>query len=55
MSFDAVDISFGMPHFARPDTALAEAFRLLRPDGRIAFTIWAPPDKTVGFGSVLGH
>lgn len=44
-SFDAVTINFGMRHFARPDRALAEAQRVLRPGGRVAFTDWAPADS----------
>jgi SAM-dependent methyltransferase len=52
-SFDAVAINFGVLHLARPDTALAEAHRVLRSGGRCAFTVWAAPDISVGFGIVL--
>jgi ubiquinone/menaquinone biosynthesis C-methylase UbiE len=50
-SFGAVGISFEMLHF--PERALAEAFRVLQPGGRIAITVWATPDKAVGFAMVL--
>src|SRR5215470_18730792 len=33
-SFDAVVIGFGMLHFSRPELALAEVRRVLRPGGR---------------------
>ncbi len=52
-SFDAVAINFGVLHLARPDAALAEARRVLKPRGRCAFTVWATPDVSVGFGIVL--
>ena len=52
-SFDAVTINFGVLHLERPDRALAEARRVLKPGGRCAFTVWAAPDISVGFGIVL--
>jgi ubiquinone/menaquinone biosynthesis C-methylase UbiE len=52
-SFDAVVFNFGMLHFARPERALSEAHRVLKPGGRVAFTVWADPEKALGFGIVL--
>jgi ubiquinone/menaquinone biosynthesis C-methylase UbiE len=52
-SFDAAVMAYGLLHLARPDRALAEAFRILRPGGRFAATVWAPPDRAVGFGIIL--
>jgi SAM-dependent methyltransferase len=51
-AYDAVVINFGLLHLMRPDRALAEARRVLRPGGRLAFTVWAPPDEAVVFGIV---
>jgi len=52
-SVDAVVMNFGLLHLGRPDTALAEACRVLVAGGRAAFTVWATPDQAVGFGMVL--
>ncbi len=52
-AFDAVVMSFGLLHLGRPERAVAEATRVLRPHGRFAFTAWAPPEEAVGFGIVL--
>lgn len=52
-TFDAVTCNFGILHLARPDRALAEAYRVLAPGGRYAFTVWASPEQAVGFQLVL--
>ncbi len=41
-SFDAVCINFGMHHFAEPDRAAAEVYRVTVPAGRFAYTVWSP-------------
>jgi SAM-dependent methyltransferase len=51
--FDAVVMNFGLLHLARPESAIDEAFRVLAPGGRYAFTVWARPEEAVGFGVVL--
>jgi ubiquinone/menaquinone biosynthesis C-methylase UbiE len=51
--FDAAVMNFGILHLARPDHALVEAHRVLRAGGKFAFTLWAKPEETVGFGIVL--
>ena len=51
-TFDAVVCNFGLLHLARPETALAEALRVLRSGGRIAFTVWDLPERAIGHGIV---
>lgn len=51
--FDAVTIGFGMPHVPEPTRVLAEARRVLRPGGRIAFSTWCGPEVDGAFGYVF--
>lgn len=46
-SFDVVVSQFGHMFAPRPDVAIAEMHRVLRPGGRIAFATW-PPEHLVG-------
>jgi SAM-dependent methyltransferase len=46
-------MNFGLLHLARPEAAIAEAYRVLRRPGRYAVTVWAKPDEAIGFGAVL--
>ncbi len=52
-SFDAVGCNFGWHHLLRPEQALAEAYRVLRPGGRIGLTVWACPERAIALGMVL--
>ena len=52
-SFDAVLGNFLVNHLAAPDAAIAEASRVLKPGGRVAFTVWDRPDRARFIGVVL--
>jgi ubiquinone/menaquinone biosynthesis C-methylase UbiE len=52
-AFDAVISNFGIHHVPRPSVAIEQARRILRPGGRIAFTIWAAPSENVPWGLVF--
>ena len=49
-SFDAVTIGFGVPHFPDPSRGLQEAARVLKPGGKIAFSIWQGKGSDGSFG-----
>ncbi|SLN74285.1 Demethylmenaquinone methyltransferase [Roseovarius albus] len=52
-SFDAVTIGFGMPHVPDPPRVVAEARRVLRPGGRLAFSVWCGPEVDTALGYVF--
>jgi ubiquinone/menaquinone biosynthesis C-methylase UbiE len=47
-SFDRVLMNFGLLHLAQPEKACAEAWRVLRSEGKFAFTVWARPAQNPG-------
>lgn len=49
-SFDAVICAYGIMHMSNPDLALAQMYRVLRPGGRIAVSVWEVPGDNNGFG-----
>jgi SAM-dependent methyltransferase len=57
-SFDVVTTNFGILHLSRPESALAEARRVLVPGGGIAFTAWVDEDNAVAEivdGAISSH
>jgi SAM-dependent methyltransferase len=52
-TFEAVVMNFGMLHLARPESAMHEAFRVLKNGGRVAFTVWDAPERCRGFSIAL--
>ena len=52
--FDVAICPFGLLHLSSPEKAVAGAYRVLRPGGKYAFTVWAPPERHGFFALVLG-
>jgi SAM-dependent methyltransferase len=51
---DTVVAGFGVPHFPDPESFFREAHRVLRPLGRLAFSVWAPPHQSNAYGALFG-
>jgi ubiquinone/menaquinone biosynthesis C-methylase UbiE len=52
-SFDAVICAFGLLHLPESEKAIAEAFRVLKPEGRYAVTVWCQPEQARLLGLAL--
>lgn len=53
-SFDAAVSAFGFQIFTDPEKAAAEAFRVVRPKGRIAVCIWSTGDRVPYIDAIIG-
>ncbi len=51
--FDAILMNFGILHLAKPEQAIAEVFRVLKPGGRFLFTVWDRPIRSKAFELLL--
>lgn len=51
--FDAVTIGFGLLHVPDAVQVLTEVARVLRPGGRLAFSIWHAPSRPTALGYVF--
>lgn len=52
--FNGVVCNLGILHLPDPETAVAEAHRVLKTGGRYAFTCWTPPTRNPFLSLVLG-
>jgi ubiquinone/menaquinone biosynthesis C-methylase UbiE len=52
-SFTAVTAAFVLLHLGRPERAVADAVRVLRPGGSVAFTVWDVPARARWLGLLL--
>ena len=52
-TFHAVVSSFGIHHVPRPELALVECNRVLKPGGCMAFSVWATPEENIAWSLVF--
>ena len=53
-SFDSVVCGFGIIHVPDPRRAIEEMYRILKPGGRVAISVWEAPAPANGFGLLYG-
>lgn len=53
-SFDAVTSRFGFQIFTNPEAVAREVYRVLKPNGRIAVSVWGTADKATALDLLLG-
>jgi ubiquinone/menaquinone biosynthesis C-methylase UbiE len=53
-SFDAAESAFGFQIFTDPEKAAAEAYRVVRPGGRIAVCMWSTGDRVPMLDAIIG-
>ncbi len=51
--FDIILMNFGILHLAKPEQAIVEAFRVLKPKGKFLFTVWDKPERSIAFDLIL--
>lgn len=54
-TFDAVTSAFGLMFAPRPEVAIAEAFRVVRPGGVVGISAWTPDGFTGQITALLGE
>lgn len=52
--YDTATSCFGFQIITNPDAAIAELFRILKPGGRAALTVWSKGDKTPALNVIIG-